>query len=150
MTKESKIILVTGGAGNIGTNLCNELPSVGTASILLSRKNWRATFKSADLHSGSLTFFNNFIDHLRNETDFYDLIKHKNRKSESRIIKLKSYQKRLSPSCQPLRGFDHLKKMFIGPSILISYPVLFFADFYKSNFFKKFQKLWPKIVTFSA
>jgi len=25
MTKESKRILVTGGAGNIGTNLCNEL-----------------------------------------------------------------------------------------------------------------------------
>ena len=34
MTIESKSVLVTGGAGNIGTNLCNELRSRGHLIVL--------------------------------------------------------------------------------------------------------------------
>ena len=39
MTTESKNILVTGGAGNIGTNLCNELLSWGHKVIALDLYN---------------------------------------------------------------------------------------------------------------
>ena len=52
MTKERKRILVTGGAGNIGTNLCNELRSRGHQVIALDLYNTeRENYVRCDVQS---------------------------------------------------------------------------------------------------